>query len=190
MAAKSLLEGKRLTVNSPRQAIAAGVNFVSGNRQEESVAMSMTMRENMFMNPSTLGQKAFQVLRPTPERRAAQALTNKFHVQPPNPEFVFYALSGGNQQKVVVARWLNIGGKLLILEEPTQGVDVGAKAEIYALLNAALAQGTAIVVVATDFEEIANICHRAYVFSRGRIMAQLSHDELTMSSLILTASGT
>ena len=94
-------------------------------------------------------------------------------MRPSDPARPVETLSGGNQQKVVIARWLEIAKKLLILEEPTAGVDVGAKAEIYALLDAALARGLAILVIATDFEEVANICHRALVFSRGRVVAEI-----------------
>ena len=77
------------------------------------------------------------------------------------------ALSGGNQQKVIVGRWLRIGGRVLIAEDPTAGVDVGAKAEVYRLLDEALATGLSVIVVSTDFEEVARLCHRALVFSRG-----------------------
>jgi ribose transport system ATP-binding protein len=98
-------------------------------------------------------------------------------------------LSGGNQQKVVIGRWLATDRKLLICEDPTAGVDVGAKAEIYALLNAALAKGVGILVVSTDFEEIAAICHRAIVFSQGKIVDELSGTSLTTEKLIQAASA-
>ena len=100
------------------------------------------------------------------------------------------ALSGGNQQKVVLGRWLHLRGGLLVLEDPTAGVDVGAKAEIYRLLFAALAQGLAIVLVSTDFVEVASVCRRAVVFSRGRIVDELVGEALTPSSLLEAASMT
>ena len=99
------------------------------------------------------------------------------------------ALSGGNQQKVVVGRWLDSGRRLLITEDPTAGVDVGAKAEIYHLLYEALASGMGVLVVSTDFEEIANICHRAIVFSRGLPVAELTGADLSTESLIQAASA-
>ena len=110
-------------------------------------------------------------------------------MRPNEPARPVETLSGGNQQKIVVARWLGIARRLLILEEPTAGVDVGAKAEIYGLLDEALAGGLAILVVATDFEEIANICHRALVFSRGRIVAELARNRLSVGSLLDAASA-
>ena len=98
-------------------------------------------------------------------------------------------LSGGNQQKVVVGRWLVTGRRLLVAEDPTAGVDVGAKAEIYRLIARALESGLTVVVVSTDFEEIAHICHRALVFNRGRIIAELAGDRLTTEAVITAASA-
>jgi len=167
-----LLNGQPPALQSPRHAIKSGIGFVSGNRQEESLGMSLLVRENLFINPAVLGRKLTDFQLTQRERNQALFLVAKFGVQPPDTEREVYTLSGGNQQKVVMARWLNIGAKLLILEEPTQGVDVGAKAEIYSLINEALAAGLAVLVVSTDFEEIANICHRALVFNRGRIIAE------------------
>jgi len=99
------------------------------------------------------------------------------------------ALSGGNQQKVVVGRWLATGRKLLIAEDPTAGVDIGARAEIYRLITQALEAGLAVVVVSTDFEEIAHICHRALVFSRGKIVSELIGSALTTEAVITAASA-
>ena len=110
-------------------------------------------------------------------------------LRPNDPGCAVETLSGGNQQKVVLARWLGLKLRVLILEEPTAGVDVGAKAEIYALLQAALAGGLAILVVATHFEEIANICDRALVFSQGRVTGELSRDELSVGRLLHAASA-
>ena len=89
---------------------------------------------------------------------------------------------------MIVGRWLEIAQRLLIAEDPTAGVDVGAKAEIYRLLDAALAKGLAIVVVSTDFEEVARLCHRALVFSRGEIVAELKDEDITIERLIHAAS--
>jgi ribose transport system ATP-binding protein len=110
-------------------------------------------------------------------------------LQPNDPDLAIEGLSGGNQQKVVVGRWLATGRRLLIAEDPTAGVDVGAKAEIYRLIGRALDAGLAVVVVSTDFEEIAHICHRALVFNRGRIIAELTGADLTTEAVITAASA-
>jgi ribose transport system ATP-binding protein len=111
------------------------------------------------------------------------------NLQPNAPELPIENLSGGNQQKVVVGRWLATGRRLLVAEDPTAGVDVGAKAEIYGLIARALDDGLAVVVVSTDFEEVAQICHRALVFNRGHITAELAGDRLTTEAVITAASA-
>jgi ribose transport system ATP-binding protein len=113
----------------------------------------------------------------------------RYGVRPPEPERVIATLSGGNQQKVIVARWMEAGSRLLVLEEPTFGVDVGSKAEIYRLLQEALDGGLAVVLISSDFEEVAGICHRALIFDRGRVAAELPRAELTIARLTALASG-
>jgi ribose transport system ATP-binding protein len=98
-------------------------------------------------------------------------------------------LSGGNQQKVVVGRWLHLAGKVYVFEDPTAGVDVGAKAEIYRLFDAALNHGAAIIIISTDFEEVAKVCHRALVFDRGRVVAELGDADLAVENLLAAASA-
>jgi len=99
-------------------------------------------------------------------------------------------LSGGNQQKVVLGRWLDLKGKLLILEDPTAGVDVGAKGEIYRLLFEALKTGLSIIVISTDFVEVVALCHRALVFSRGTIVSEITEGGLTAEALLAAAAVT
>ena len=99
------------------------------------------------------------------------------------------SLSGGNQQKVIVARWIETDARLLILEEPTIGVDVGAKADIYHLLQLSLSRGLAVLLISSDFEEVERVCHRALVFSRGRVVAEIPRERLTVAALTQTASG-
>ncbi|MGC8732257.1 MAG: sugar ABC transporter ATP-binding protein, partial [Halothiobacillaceae bacterium] len=116
-------------------------------------------------------------------------LIQRFDVRPAAPHAHIEDLSGGNQQKVVLGRWIALGQPALILEEPTAGVDVGAKAEIYKVLREVAASGTAIVVVSTDFEEVANLCTRALVFARGRIVQELHTEAITAQSLLQHAAG-
>ena len=127
----------------------------------------------------------------SPRREAAltREAGNDVGLRPNDPFIPIEALSGGNQQKVIVGRWLLTGRKLLIAEDPTAGVDVGAKAEIYRLIAKALEAGLAVIVVSTDFEEVAHICHRALVFSRGRIVQELAGAQLTTAALIHAASA-
>ena len=183
------LLGKMPDLTSPQTALASGVGLVARDRTEESVAMSLTVRENTYLNPAAVGRSLFSFLSPQRESAMAQQIGADVALSPNDQSIAIEALSGGNQQKVVIGRWLATKRKLLICEDPTAGVDVGAKAEIYALLNRALEEGVGIIIVSTDFEEVAAVCHRAVVFSQGVIVGQLTGAELTTENLIQTASA-
>ncbi|AMM87054.1 sugar ABC transporter ATP-binding protein [Martelella sp. AD-3] len=183
------LNGGTPDLSSPRSAMRAGIGLIARDRAEESVAMSLSVRENMFLNPSAIGRSLFNFLTHKSEAALSSTIGDSVGLRPNDPEIAVEALSGGNQQKVVVGRWLATGRKLLIAEDPTAGVDVGAKAEIYRLIARAVDAGLAVVVVSTDFEEVANICNRALVFSRGQIVRALEGDQLTTQALITAASA-
>ena len=186
---KVSLKGQTPDLSSPQNAMKSGIGLVAKDRTEESVAMSLTIRENTFLNPEGIGRSILNLLTPSKEANDAAAIGEDLGLSPNDPSLAIEALSGGNQQKVVIGRWLATKRQLLICEDPTAGVDVGAKAEIYALLNKALEQGVGILLVSTDFEEIAAICHRAIVFSQGRIVEELTGTRLTTESLIQSASA-
>ena len=183
------LDGAAPNLRNTQTAMQSGIGLVARDRVGESVAPGMAIRENAFINPSATGRGLLSLLRPSREEAMARAIGKRVGLSPNDPTLAIEALSGGNQQKVVVGRWLDSGRRLLITEDPTAGVDVGAKAEIYHLLYPALASGMGVLVVSTDFEEIANICHRAIVFSRGLPVAELSGVELSTESLIQAASA-
>ena len=184
-----LLDGVAPDLTSPRSAMASGIGFVARDRVVESVAPTLTIRENAYLNPSATGRRLMSFLRPRDEDNLARNLGGRVGLSPNDPTLAIEALSGGNQQKVVVGRWLDTGRRLLIAEDPTAGVDVGAKAEIYHLLFAALASGMGVLIVSTDFEEVANICHRAIVFSRGQVVNELRDVALSTETLIQAASA-
>ena len=183
------LNGKLLDLSSPQVALTQGLGLVARDRTEESVALSLSVRENVFLNPFAMGRQLMSVLSPRIEAQRAVGIGLDVGLRPNDPALPVEALSGGNQQKVVIGRWLSTGRKLLIAEDPTSGVDVGAKAEIYRLIAAALERGLTVVVVSTDFEEVAHICHRALVFSRGAIVAEIPQNKLSTAALIHAASA-
>ena len=183
------LNGTEPNLTTAQTAMASGIGLVSRDRVGESVAPGMTIRENAFVNPSATGRRLLSFMRPRREEDMARAIGTRVGLSPNDPTLTIEALSGGNQQKVVVGRWLDSGRRLLITEDPTAGVDVGAKAEIYHLLYEALASGMGVLIVSTDFEEIANICHRAIVFSRGLPVAELTGVALSTETLIQAASA-
>jgi ribose transport system ATP-binding protein len=184
-----LLDGAPINVQSPAEAMALGLGFISSRRAEESVAANLSVRENILMNPALTGKRVLEYVPRTSETDAVLAALNRFSIKAEGPEQPLATLSGGNQQKVVVARWMEGRVRLLILEEPTIGVDVGSKAEIYRLLQGSLREGLAALVISSDFEEVERICHRALVFSRGKAVAELKAEALTIEALTDAASG-
>ena len=183
------LDGVEPDLSTPQRALHSGVGLLAKDRTEESVAMSLSIRENTFLNPEGIGRKLLNLLSPRTEADQAAIIGTGLGLSPNDPNLAIEALSGGNQQKVVIGRWLATNRKLLICEDPTAGVDVGAKSEIYALLNRALGDGVAMLIMSTDFEEIATICHRAIVFSQGQIVDELGGTRLTTENLIQSASA-
>ncbi|NJM82345.1 MAG: sugar ABC transporter ATP-binding protein [Tabrizicola sp.] len=183
------LDGAEPDLATSQTAMTSGIGLVARDRVGESVAPGLAIRENAFLNPSATGRRLLSFLTPRREETMTRKIGQRVGLSPNDPTLAIEALSGGNQQKVVVGRWLDSGRRLLIAEDPTAGVDVGAKAEIYHLLYEALASGMGVLVVSTDFEEIANICHRAIVFSRGLPVAELSGGTLSTESLIQAASA-
>ena len=189
LAGRVRLDGREPDLETPRGAMKSGISFVSGERVEESLLAGLAMRENLFANPGAGGRGLFRLRGRAAEAAEAAALGRQFDIRPNDPERPIETFSGGNQQKIVMARWLRIAAPVLILEEPTAGVDVGAKAEIYELLAAARRKGTAVLVVSTDFEEVERIADRALVFGRGRIVAELAGERLSQESVLHAASA-
>ncbi|MDH6125860.1 sugar ABC transporter ATP-binding protein [Kitasatospora sp. GP82] len=189
LAGRALFDGRPYTPHSVAAAVALGVGFVTGNRQEEGCAAELTVRENFLANPRVGGLPALHWISPRRERAEATALIERFSVHPRDSEAPIATLSGGNQQKIMVGRWLRVNRRLLILEEPTASVDVGAKAEIYRLLDEALAAGLAVLLISTDFDEVATVCHRALVFVCGAVTAELTGEALTVTELTRAASA-
>jgi ribose transport system ATP-binding protein len=184
-----LLEGVALRLATPSTAMRYGVGFVSSKRAEEGIAGSLTVRENIYANPTMTGRGVLSVIDPRKERRMVGQVLERFDVRPRDSERSVETLSGGNQQKTILARWLEAASRLLVLEEPTFGVDVGAKAEIYGIVERYVSRGNAVVLISSDFEEVAGIAHRALVFRRGRVVAEVSRENLSVAHLTRLASG-
>ena len=184
-----VVDGRAIAPSSPREAIALGINLVCADRMAESVVPGLSIRENLFLNPVAAGRTLMSYLGPDEESEAAFEAGERIGLKPNDPSIPIDWLSGGNQQKVVVGRWLHLQGKIYIFEDPTAGVDVGAKAEIYRLFDVALERGATILIVSTDFEEVAKVCHRALVFDRGQVVAEFTGQELCVENLLAAASA-
>jgi ribose transport system ATP-binding protein len=183
------LFGKPVQFSSCADAIKAGVAYVASERLEENLAASMTVLENLFPNPALHGDSGLSLARRRKEAASALNLINRFGVNPPVPSAEVQQLSGGNQQKVVLARWFHLNKPLIVLEEPTAGVDVGAKRQIYALLAKLADEGSAVVVMSTDFEEVATVCTRVLVFRGGLVAAELKGADISVQRLLALAAG-
>ena len=183
------LDGEPVVLRSPAESMAQGIGFVSSRRAEEGIAANLAVRENIYLNPAASGKGVLEFVPRAEELRRANDAVRRFSIKTASAEEPAATLSGGNQQKVIVARWMETEARLLILEEPTIGVDVGAKADIYHLLQLSLSRGLAVLLISSDFEEVERVCHRALVFSRGRVVAEIPRERLTVAALTQTASG-
>ena len=169
-------------------AVSKGISLITSSRAEEGLCMELTVRENLFPNLRARGSKPWAFIRKSRERVSAREINEKFNVKPRQTELAIATLSGGNQQKVILGRWLSMPRKVIILEEPTAGVDVGAKTDIYTLIQEATQKNLSILLVSTDFEEVALMAHRALVFSEGEIVKELQRSEITVENLVTYAS--
>ena len=183
------LQGRALVLRNPGEAIAAGIGYTAGERLEQNLAGSMSVQENLFPNPRLHGERGLDLSRRRREAALANTLIARYDVNPRDPGALVQQLSGGNQQKVVLARWHALDKPVLVLEEPTAGVDVGAKRQIYGLLRQRAEAGGAIIVVSTDYEEVATVCTRVLVFRAGLIAAELRGSEITIARLLALSAG-
>jgi ribose transport system ATP-binding protein len=186
---KITFEGSEFKRSDPAGAMAKGIGFVSSRRGEESLARNLSVLENLYLNSVARGISPFRPVGHRREYSACRKALARFSVKQPDPTRPIDTLSGGNQQKVVVARWMEAEVRLLILEEPTIGVDVGSKAEIYRDLRTADERGRAVLLISSDFEEVEKVCHRALVFSRGKLTATIDRQDINVANLTALAAG-
>jgi ribose transport system ATP-binding protein len=188
-AGRVFLDGQELARGQNiRERIAAGIVLLPGDRLSESICPGMSLTENLFINANIRRQSPWRFLSPGVEGRETTARLEKFDVRPRNAASLIDWLSGGNQQKVCIARWLEAKARVVILEEPTAGVDIGAKLAIHGMLREATQSGAAVIVISSDLDEVSALCDRALVLDRGRIASELQGDELTMDALIARSS--
>ena len=186
-----LLNGKRVRLSSPRAAARQGTAFVTENRRDEGIFPDLPVVPNV--TAASLRQswrsKFVPFISPRRERARAGGVLDQVSVARTLEPRNLRLLSGGNQQKVVVARWLLKGARLLVCNEPTRGVDVGARLDIYEALRALATQGVGILVVTPDIEEVLSVCDRAVVCFAGRVSAQMDTATATEESLFLAMQG-
>ncbi len=180
--------GKRVDPQNPIEAIRAGLALAPEDRKQQGLALEMSVRENMSL-PSLRRDQRAGFLNRAQEDAITAEMTRDMRIKTPSPEQIVRYLSGGNQQKVVLGKWLAMKPKLLMLDEPTRGIDVGAKQEIYGLMEELAKQGVAILFVSSEMEEVLGMSDRALVMHEGRITGELTREGLSEESVMQLATG-
>jgi ABC-type sugar transport system ATPase subunit len=183
------LRGRQYRARTPRESVRRGVAFVAGDRRRYGGIGLMNARENITLPELGSLTGIWGQLRQRDEDELAESMVRRYDVKPALPERNFGQFSGGNQQKIVFAKWLRNEPSLLILEEPTQGVDVGAKQAIYAEVDAAAERAVAIVVCSSDAKELVRLCDRVLVIRDGRIVTELSGGDLNENMVVTQSYG-
>ncbi len=182
------VDGKPVRISSPRQALDAGIVLVPEDRQQEGLVMSHSMAFN-----TALPWVADWIRRCMPSRRKRQAIVQRaidaFAIKLADPEQTIQNLSGGNQQKVLVGRWMEHRPKILILDEPTRGVDVGAREEMFSILASLVESGMAVLLISSDLAEVINVSHRIAVYRNGRILQTVPADQVTAETIMEQLTG-
>lgn len=181
------LDGSPITVRRPRDAIAAGIGFVTEDRKAQGLVQVLSVRKNASL--VHLGRYSrFGIIRSRSERAAVRQLIDALHIRTRDSELAVKALSGGNQQKVVFAKWLAAPPRVLLLDEPTRGVDVGGKAEIYHIINRLAAGGTAILMVSSELPEVLAMSDRILVMREGRQSAIFDARQTNQEEIMAAAT--
>lgn len=184
------VDGKAVARLDPRRAIAAGVAYVPGERRRQGAVMKMSARENLTLpRLGRLGRRPTFRLDQHEERQEMHRWIEALDVRPAEPERALELFSGGNQQKVVLAKWLRNDPKVLLLDDPTQGVDVGAKAGIYELIVKAAAAGAGVLMCSSDTKELAQLCDRVLVMRDGALVAEITRPQLSEPVLVRAGLG-
>jgi ribose transport system ATP-binding protein len=179
--------GRRAKIASPGDAVRNGIALVPESRKDHGVILSMPVRHNITLPSIDRVSDAFGIIRRRAETRVAENLVSRLRIKARGIEDEVADLSGGNQQKVVLAKWLSANCRVLLLDEPTRGVDVGARVEIYGLINELAAAGMAIVVVSSEMMEVIGLCDRVAVMSHGSLTGTLQGSEITEENIMRLA---
>jgi ribose transport system ATP-binding protein len=182
------LDGKSIAINTPRDAIENGIYLTPENRRTEGLVVEMTVRENVSL-PSLRNFSRFGLIQRKRESQVARQQVDSLQIKTPTVETRVLNLSGGTQQKVVLGKWLAMTPRVMILDEPTRGIDVGAKAEIYRLMRELAGQGTVILMISSDMEEVLNVSDRVAVMHEGEITGVLDRADCTEQNIMQLAVG-
>lgn len=183
-----LVAGKNVTVKNPNQAVELGLGFITEDRKEEGLILDFSIKDNIVL-PSLFSFTKNGLIKDKQEEEFVELLIKRLTIKTESAMTSAKNLSGGNQQKVVIAKWIGIGPKVLILDEPTRGVDVGAKREIYQLMNELTDRGVAIIMVSSELPEVLGMSDRVIVIHEGKVSGELPGKEATQEKIMTLATG-
>lgn len=183
-----LIEGKSVAIHHPTQAIQHGIAYVTEDRKRSGVFLGMSVAENTMI--AYLRQMAHWLIQWRKVNTATQEYVSRFAIRTPSTTQLVRNLSGGNQQKVVIAKWLTLAPKVLILDEPTRGIDVGAKSEIYKLMHELASHGMGILMISSELPEVLGVSDRVIVMHEGRITGEFDPRTATQEDIMVSATGT
>ncbi|SAK86126.1 ABC transporter [Caballeronia catudaia] len=187
-AGRVIIDTKTVRLNSPRDAMRHGLTYLSEDRKGRGLHVDMALKDNLTM--MTLERYARPLIDTRAERDALKEAVKDFGIRTGNVSIRARMLSGGNQQKLALAKFLHPDPRVIVLDEPTRGVDVGAKRDIYFLIHRLAAQGRAVIVISSELIELIGLCHRVAVMRAGELVTTLGMDHLTEERLIAHATGT
>ena len=177
------INGKEVHLKNEKAAIAAGLAYVTEDRKENGLVLSQTIRENTTMAKLEKICK-HGIVDMDEERKVAEDYREKMHTKCPSVEQAVGNLSGGNQQKVLLSKWMFADPEVLILDEPTRGIDVGAKYEIYGIMNKLVEMGKSVIMISSEMPELLGMCDRIYVMNEGKIVGELEASEATQELIM------
>jgi inositol transport system ATP-binding protein len=184
-----LINGIKVNIDSPQKAVEHGIAMINEDRRDYGIVKTASVIENMTLATINDFTNKMGLINRTKERNKADQMIKEMHVKVSDPKMLITSLSGGNQQKVIIGRWLMANPKLLIMDEPTRGIDIGAKSEIYRLIDDLKKQGIAIILVSSEMPEIIGLSDRVYVVREGKLVFECTHDEVTQELLGTHALG-
>ncbi|HBE80507.1 MAG TPA: D-xylose ABC transporter ATP-binding protein [Firmicutes bacterium] len=183
------LEGEEISISSPLEAIKAGVAYLSEDRKRDGLALNLAVDENITLASIFSVSNLWSVISKRKERVAAEKYVKDLRIKTPSLEQSVINLSGGNQQKIVIAKWLCRNSRVVIFDEPTRGIDVGAKFEVYELINQLVKQGVGVILISSELPEIIGMCDRIIVLHEGSLTGELTKAEMTQERILNLATG-
>ena len=183
------LQGQKKQIRSPQDAIELGLALVTEDRKRIGLVLGQSVVQNMMISSLETICNRWGIINPAKERNLAQSYVKQLGVKTPGLDVGIETLSGGNQQKVIIAKWLNTKPRVLILDEPTRGIDVGAKVEIYNLLNKLVEEGVTVIIISSELPEVMGMSDRILVMCEGEIVAELTRNQATKEMIMEYATG-